>query len=272
MWVTKEILTDDRIAEMQSSGIHTPEWDFNTVMLANFNNDLSASSYNQSMSLTGYKIVKKNLTTNKTYKVADIKINSFDGIGIEDFNVANNEEYEYWITPIYSTGMGDPIITSPISTDWYGWSVVGINPTDAKDVYTVDLDNIWSFKLNIEPGGYTPVFNKHIETGFGKYPKIYTGENNYLKGSLSCLIGDVDCVDYVGDDAGKLRKWREFCHSSCLKLIKDTKGHVIVGDIEDTSYTIEDLYPVAPSTISFNYLELMDYEKITVYGVIDKWQ
>ena len=145
-----------------------------------------------------------------------------------DFNIRNGKSYQHRIIPIYLKDgievLGTPIFTQTVNTDWYGWSVVGTKPTQRTNEYLVDKNNIWHFTCNIDAEPMHPVYNKNYISGFGQFPKVIQGQENYLEGGLTCLIGDIDCENYVGDNIDMIEKWRDFCNNGELKLLKDIKG------------------------------------------------
>lgn len=191
---------------------------------------------------------------------------------VYDFNIRNNKSYQYRIYPIYANNgaevFGAPISTNTLYTDFYGWSIVGTKATEVDNEYIVDNDNIWSFGYNISANPIKPVYNKNYVTGFGQFPQLVQGDENYLEGGLSCLMGDVACNGkYINDSIDSIEKWREFCNNGELKLLKDLKGHIIPCSIKDTTPTIDYSIIEKPTTISFNFVQLMDRENISVYGL-----
>lgn len=237
-------------------------------MLANFHEDTNASSYTISNDIVGYKIQRYEVEYNKLYEVTAL---GKEQLYFEDYNIRNHKSYQYRIVPIYLKDgveiFGAPLSTDVAQTDWCDWSVIGTKSTRERNKYTIDYDNIWNFKLNVEPEPIHPVFNKTYLTGFGQFPKVVQGQENYVESGLSCLIGDVECVNYVGDNIDTLEKWRAFCNNGELKIIKDPKGHIFPCSIQDTTYTTDYSVIDEITTISFNYTQIMDRADISVYGL-----
>lgn len=261
-------LTDADITTLQENGLTSPEWGSDTIMLAKFHEDTNASSYTISKDIIGYKIQRYEVEYDKLYEVASL---DNEQLYFEDYNLRNNKSYQYRIIPIYlkdgAEVFGSPISTETVSIDWCGWSIIGTKPTREMNKYTIDYDNIWTFGCNVNPEPIRPVYNKNYLTGFGQYPKAVQSQENYLEGGLSCLIGDVKCENYVGDNIDTIEKWRTFCNNGELKLLKDLKGHVIPCSIKDTTYDTNYLVLEQITTISFNYIQLMDKSDISVYGL-----
>ena len=262
------VLTNEDITTLGESGLSAPKWDDNTIMLANFHETTNACSYTTPDNIIGYKIQRYEVEYDKLYDVTTL---DSEQLYFEDYNLRNNKSYQYRIVPIYlndgAEAFGKPISTKTVFLDCCGWSVIGTKPTREKNKYTVDYDNIWTFGCNVKPDPIRPVYNKSYSTGFGQYPKAVQGQENYLEGGLSCLIGDIKCENYVGDNIDTIEKWRAFCNNGELKLLRDLKGHVIPCSIKDTTYNIDYSVLEQITTISFNYVQLVDKTDISVYGL-----
>lgn len=262
------IYTENDILNISHAGSHAPNWNTSTILLANFCQDTFANSCSIVDEIIGYKIQRLEKDYNKLYNVATVNNSIFS---IEDYNVKGNKPYQYYIVPILLKD-GIQILGSPISTDiihpkWQGWSVIGINYTEEKNTYTVDYDNIWFFDLNAEESPIHPIYEKNYIAGFGQYPYLVQGNENYIEGGLSCLIGNVSCENYEGDDIDTLEKWRAFCADDKLKLLKTPKGYVIPCTIKGTTLSVNHNILEKITTISFNYVQMMDSKEISVYGV-----
>ena len=262
-------LANENIDSLVKKGLTSPEWDSNTVLLAKFQENTDASSISIPKNIVGYKIQRYEVEYDKLYEVTSLNM---EHLYFEDYNIRNNKSYQYRIVPIYlqedeTEVFGMPISTDTVFTDWDGWSVIGTKPTKEMNRYTVDYDNVWTFKCNINSEPIHPVYNKNYLIGFGQYPRAVQGQENYLEGGLSCLIGDVKCEGYIGDNIDTIEKWRAFCNNGELKLLKDLKGHVIPCSIKDTTYDIDHSFLEQITTISFNYVQLMNKSDISVYGL-----
>ena len=260
--------SDNDITTLQENGLSAPEWGNNTIMLAKFIEDTNASSYTISEDIIGYRIQRYEADYDRLYEVVSVDKQQ---LYFEDYNLRNNKSYQYRIVPIYLKNgietLGVPISTEIVYTDRCGWSILGTRPTQEINKYTIDYDNIWTFNCNVSAEPMRPVYNKVYTTGFGQYPKATQGSENYLEGGLSCLIGDVKCNGYVGDNIDIIEKWRAFCNNGELKLLRDLKGHVIPCSIKDTTYDINYSVLEQPTTISFNFIQLADRHDISVYGL-----
>lgn len=268
IWSKDKILSDDDINTLSEQAINSPQWDLNTVILPIFNNSTNATSIDND-NIVSYRIQRRNLKENVLRTVANVEKTDSK---IIDFNVPDDETYKYYITPVVE-GDGvqsfiNTVETSEITPNWCSWSVIGLKDID-EGVYEADCDNIWVFHLNLEPGDYTPVFSKTYTEGMGRFPKGFSGSTNYMKGKLSCYIGDINKVsEYINDDASRVEKWTEFCNNGELKLIRDTKGNAYLADIENTSLQISDYINAKPTKLTFDFIQLGEAKEACVFKVV----
>lgn len=270
MWSKDAILSDNEINTIVQKGIYSPEWDTESTALATFNNNLSASNFNNE-NILYYRIQRKDAKENIMRTVANVDKTQTK---ITDFNIGNKATYKYYITPIVEIDgkeiTGQTIETDEFSTDWCTWSVIGLKTVE-ENTYEIDEDNIWIFHLNLEAGDYTPVYSKTFTQGMGRFPKAFSGETNYIKGSLSCYSGAVDKFgNYCDDDVIKNKKWAEFCNNGEIKLLRDVKGNVFLVDIENTSMNVETYAKDMPTKISFNFIQLGDAEEVCAYKAVSE--
>ena len=269
------VVNDDGI-ELEAEREFTAEYELSAsvikpiISVDNFKACINVDFSNNELTndIMGYKIQRYEVDYDRLFEVATLGSNE---LYFEDYNIRNNKSYQYRITPIYFKDdkelLGMPITTDEIYTDWCGWSVIGTKPTEDSGKYIVDYENIWTFELNTESEAIRPVFNKTYITGFGQYPKVIQGQENYLEGGLKCLIGNILNEEYTNDSIDTIEKWREFCNNGELKLLKDRKGHVIPCSIKDTTPTFMGDTLEQVTVISFNFVQLMDKHDISVYGL-----
>ena len=270
MWSKDTAISNEEISSLSQQGVCSPEWDTNSTALATFNNNLSASNFNDN-NIIYYKIQRRNMKENVVQTVANTKKTDMK---IMDFNIGNKSTYKYYITPIVEVDGKETSIqtieTNEFKTDWCSWSVIGLHMVDEK-TYQIDEDNIWVFHLNLDAGDYKPVYSKTYAQGMGRYPRGFSGETNYIEGSLSCYLGNVNkSGNYDDDDIDKLKKWTEFCNNGDMKLIRDIKGNVFLADIKDTSLKVENYVNDNPTKISFDFIELGDSKSVCAYKVVSE--
>lgn len=167
MWSKRANLTDNEINAIANNGIYSPVWDSSTYALATFKDDVSASSFTQNNTIVGYSIQRYNSNTDT---LSDAAVIDDTVLRIQDYNIRNMSNYQYYITPIFLVDnvrtFGSPIISSGIDTKWGKWSVIGLIPTSIENEYMVDNDNIWTFGCNVKGGDITPELKKEVTNSY----------------------------------------------------------------------------------------------------------
>lgn len=190
---------------------------------------------------------------------------SSGGLSVIDHNVKNNTYYQYYIYKEDANAISEANITNRIYTDWDTWSIasiVKIDENNGKQIFQV-VDDMFILNLNVESGDTSQVFNKTVYENLTQYPKVSTGSHNYSKGSLNAILGTIEnnvFQEYVGGMYG----WNWFCGNGRLKVLKDRKGNIWIVDIQDTSNKVADESREQYHTVSFNWIEVMSRDQISI--------
>lgn len=190
---------------------------------------------------------------------------SSGGLSIIDHNVKNNTSYQYYIYKEDDDYISEANITNVVRTNWETWSIasfVKIDESNGKEIYRV-VDDMFILNLNLESGDTSQVFNKTVYDNLTQYPKISVGQNNYSKGSLNAILGTIQDNTYQEYNGGMVG-WNWFCGNGRLKILKDRKGNVWIVDIQDTSNKVADESREQYHTVSFNWVEVMSRNQISV--------
>lgn len=257
----------DSSAHDLDEDIKNPLWNIKTYMLAKYEDEetlLSGSNYTSISQITGYKIFREE--NGVLYYVQDVDSTQKS---IQDFNTKGNTKQSFYIYPkILDDGksvLSSPIISEPISPVWDCWSVIGLNKV-RKNVYTVDVNNIWNFEVNIKSDSIKDNVRRQVHNTYSRFPKVMYGKQRYKEGSLSCLLGSISHTDCEYNDSVELMdKWDEFVNNREIKLLKAPKGIVYPVDIYDSVFNIQDGYHNEAIELSFSYVQLDDSNNISVY-------
>ena len=224
---------------------------------------------------------------------------------IRDFNVTSGRSYQYVVYP-YSYG-GDSLVqiyanvdqgedkskaenSAPVLTNWDEWSITELipveTPVDApiiKKAYRADINNTWLFKYSLQTGEQTQNFQKQDIQTLGQYNKFGYGQQNFVSGNVSGLLGS-EIVPYskyayierrrqsikaplsTNEKVELLRQWRRFAFSPNPKLLKDIKGQSWIVQIVSSSNSPQNFYANQPDTISFSWKEMSGLDHITIIG------
>ena len=239
-----------------------------------------STSLNDENKLIIYRKSQTSLSMQRVCEVPLMSLSFLDGSlnHIEDYNVSNGIEYTY-LFAIKSHKNDDYDINSgyyaesmlyeslPILLNSREWYVIEIDEDD-NNGYTVNknIDNIWSFGLNVEPSPYKTNYDKTVYDGFNKYASIGTGKRNYVDFSISALLGSVSCEGKYYDDIDMINSWSNFCASPSVKLYKDPKGTIMLVEItgmdrDNTEIITNEL----PTTIKVEFIQIGDTYNIPIY-------
>ena len=222
--------------------------------------------------------------------------------GFIDYNIRSKEYYEYLfiLKKTYYEVSDFKIYTytatkDSIHTNFDTWTIVEIIENPNTGIYETNGD-VWAFRYNLEISEI--VHNTSVvswET-LGPYIQMGAGEKAYDSSEVSCLLGDVGYYN-SDDDNGvkkygyhekistapvdmdfeykkgktnnidKYKKWKRFCRTNSLKLLKDMSGNVwIVGIAESPGTTIDTNTKEQQKTISFQWKEMMSSENVSIIG------
>lgn len=268
VWSKNNNVSDAEITSVTSAGISNINWDANTVMLANFNEDINARPSSVNDNVSKYLIQRRNAISRD---IEDVAITHWNQI--KDWACKSTVSYEYLITPIYidengNETFGSRIITDAIQADWDGVSIIDILPTGVKGCYYADENNLWSFDLNVEDITYTNNNDIKYITTYSRFPREQRGNLNYLTASIHCLIGSVTRQGYECDDINKIEAFRDFCTNGNLKLFKDFKGNVIPCSICMNTDTPNVRSLAHQTTITFDIVQLAANSNISVISEV----
>lgn len=285
-FTSEEIDNFDREGDLSWNEFSNPK------IICNFSQGLT-SSYLEGITdkITGYEISKKRPQENVsqrigTFSASELKTDEKDNnfYYIKDYNVRNNNEYAYFISPLTEDYV-QTTLYSKILTNWDIFSLVPIYQIEGNK-YGVIKDEFgepinWIFQLNCSEGDITLNQDKTSFTTFTSKPKISIGNLNYYSGNFSCLLGNTLYNDQYYEPNILLDKWNDMIKQNYFYLFKNTKGDAMVISLEDGTkkkymnevanyykgtYNMNTAITNRPTTIEFSYIEVMDAEDIQVYG------
>lgn len=257
-------------------------------ILCNFENNLVSSLLPINQAITAYEISKRENNDNFFTKVATLTEEDISVEGeyfkLKDYNVRNNSNYLYRISPLTANTVQTTLENS-IITKWDSYTLSPIIKTAETDRYEIvkdeyDIPIIWNFQLNCSESDITLNQDKTMFTTFAKKPKVAIGALNYCTGSFSCLLGNTLYNDCYYEPTVILDKWNKMIETNHLYLFKNVKGDSMVIYIESgakrkymneaLNYYISTFDGVPaitdrPTTIDFSYVEIMDSKNIQIY-------
>ena len=201
--------------------------------------------------------------------------------GTHDYSVSANAKYEYIVVYVDSE-TGQPYVhydengrntyagIYDIETSSFdGYTITALEPIDLagnhlKNVY--QAHDTWHFICDIEDTTMTHNYDKHLQVGYGRYPAMTSTETNYLTGTLTTAIGQINCpTNEFVDTLTLVKAWREFISQPCPFLLKSPKGDIWIVNITDASTTYKEDTPQKFTTLSFSWAECDSIDNSIIY-------
>ncbi len=215
-------------------------------------------------------VVRRDVVTNEEVRMC------WESDPIFDYLCAANKHYKYKIINMANTdngyGYGKEYETEIITPKWDCWNIyslvrLGYN-TESPNKENYNVGEQWKLYANVEEGDKTQILNHNLQTNYAAKPRIVMNDNNYITGSITCCLANIECVDgdvEFKDDIYMVESWRKFISESELYLLKNPKGDVWIVSITDnptTNYDYSNEY--MPTTISFNFTECRNLDDIII--------
>lgn len=244
------------VTEAYSTNVPT-DWDFYTIMLANFNGDISAGSIDNLVSqVDSIRIKRRKKGEFEWLTIYEQAINDetdFNFSGQDNFAIYA-EEYEYAWVPVLAGIEGNYIIES-IESKFQG-------------VYICDANTIYKFMAGVSYGHSQYIQQVAVYNPLGrKYPVyVSNGENNYQTGSFTGkLLGNYENTGVFNRKEMVLQKneFMKWLTNKKAKFIKDYNGNAwCVFIIGEPSVSYDNQWGMGMMDTNFDYGELCDAEDI----------
>lgn len=278
----------NNFSEMLDALYFLPHSAFSTNFCSIYRREYSQPYYNYVCTLNGEITFKDyNIHNNDDYEyLAVIGIGQSGGSYIYQV-YDNRDDYD------------EKILTH---VNWDSWSICNIEETEnAPDtkIYMKTGDT-WLLGLNLEGENLMQNMSANSWDTLGRYPRIAIGQKNYESSTFTGLLGRMQKVvsfnlknsykngkcenteeiedkyryterinisSRYGREVEKYQAWKQFCNDGELKLLKDVKGNAwIVQIVDNPSNNIANHISSMPTTISFNWKEVLDTENISIIG------
>ena len=204
---------------------------------------------------------------------------------LQDYNISNNRTYVYVLYPYdgSSDNENSGVIQKKqllIKTNWSGWSITELHPTNNQSIYTASPKDVWIFNCNVSTGEQTQNINRNEQQTLGQFSRFAQGPTNYVTGNVSCLLGrdvtwrgynethpNLDSDDKTSNSrVDMLRAWRAMVKSSNPKLLKDRAGQKFLVTLTSSTNAPNDAVRIQPNTISFSWTQIGSADNIQVYN------
>ena len=255
-----------------------------TVINIKFDNDSLGSSNlkTDSGKLLGYNIYRRATFEDRLHNIG---FATLDNEYIEDFMIANNQEYTWSIVPVFEKRLGIAVDTNRL---YVRFDELCVNPMHLTEgtTSTYSSDVTWKFGLNIEAQDLTQNILKTKFEGLSRYPKFSVQKRNYISGGLTTylttmqenkvynnkvVVNNFDEYSpyrnnkYIySEPASMFNDWNALIASGVEVLIRDLKGHMWRAQIDANSGKIDDYGQVYPTTITWTFTEVGTLDGVSV--------
>lgn len=246
-----------------------------------------------------YDLFRREVTVRKDDRgnlVADRNLTNLELIGsdltafyFKDYKIANDRTYQY---VFYPASGSDRVIREEVvlPVKWNSWSITELHPADSSGKkFYVSPEDVWLFKFNVETGEQNQNITRQENVTLGQYPRYYEGRQNYISGTVSCLLGsEMVSAAYLAENGfdmrdgmyreyrifdthptsnqkvDMLKAWREFVKSKNPKLLKDRKGQIFIVAVTQSSNKPYDNIRNQPDVINFSWTQTKSVDDVMI--------
>lgn len=234
------------------------DWDFDTVMKADFNENLDAGNAGFSLRNTDTVVIRRRELTKKEWTVIYIKeiktIEDFDINILDKYARGGETQYVYRISSTIK-GIENSYVERQIISDFEG-------------MYIADKNNIYGTPYDLDGCDTTQVIKSEIIETFNRYPTVVSNSNiNYEKGSVTGSFIKMSCNEYkVDTQAGRQYRetFKERLASKKPFILKMPDGRIWLSRCVNASDTVNE-HPDLRQ-ITFEWVEVGNHEDMkTMY-------
>lgn len=236
-------LTNDQIQTIDPTA--QISWKPTTLLLANFDTKTldGGNIISLPSALVGWKIYRRDTSTDISTLIATVPSGT---TSYTDYGVPTNKTVSYEIFPYTANELGSPVITSNITTNYYGYYLVNMDGTG----------NVFKFDLELQSGEYqnNEIFVQY-ET-YTQYNAYAIGKRKFFSTSISALAGTIDANGNIVQSSDYLIELRDFIQNGKLKYFKDRKGNIFAGLTHNyRQKQLNDAVQQQVFVVSFDFIE-----------------
>ena len=266
IWVRNGQLSDEELETILD--VQTPDNSFefgqDTLMLARYNNSLSAGTLETDNEIVGWDIYKRKEDTTQLQFVKSIDITADF---IVDHLIENGKRYVYYIFPKGETTMGTPIVSDPVASKVWNW--VLFTATESTEQNVLIATHAYIFQGNVDSGSLSNNGTSSVMNNFTQYPKIIKGTQNYKSGILKALIGVVDLQTNKYAEFDGLRDALLALSTSQERMfLKNRAGDIWEVTVHNTiTMEVNDISPLQLNTVSLPWTEIANATDLSLISM-----
>jgi|GEM_PF-6603904 hypothetical protein len=213
------------------------------------------------------RVIRENADTGEKLYISTSSHSSSIKVTVTDYAFPTHGNYVYKITGLLGNGaVCDGTVEVPVSPELTGYSITALSRGGDGRYRAGDT---WRFSADINNTTVTQNIDRYLHIGYGQFPITSSSDVDYLTGTLSGMLGYMNCEtkEYT-DDITLVREWRKFIVQPIMFMLKSQKGDVWFVNIVDTPTTeYQEDYNKFPTSFSFNWVEVArDITVSQIYG------
>lgn len=218
-----------------TNSIEKEDWGIDTVLLAEFKNNLEVGNLtNQSIPIQYLRFKRRKVGELKWQVMIDIPFDKeIENYNIVDYYVENSIDYQYTLVPLVQSIEGNGVIEE-IEATYFNLFLTGRNSDGILKNYPLRFDlNINEITLNQDV-----VFQKTLSSQF---PSVMRGKSKYLSGSFVADVisptteGNGGNVDMKAENIYR-KEFEDFLYSGNKILIRNHSLYIL-GNISESKKT-----------------------------------
>lgn len=213
------------------------------------------------------RIIRENADTGENLYISTSSHSNRIKVSVIDYAFPTHGNYVYKITGLLGNGaVCDGTVEVPVSPNLTGYTITNISQGgDGKYI----AGDIWRFSADIKNTTVTQNIDRYLHIGYGQYPVTSSTDADYLSGTLTGMLGYLNCEtkEYT-DDITLVKEWRKFITQPTMFMLKSQKGDVWFVNIVDNPTTeYQEDHHKFPTSFSFNWVEVArDITVSQIYG------
>ncbi len=192
-----------------------------------------------------------------------------------DYTISSHGRYRYIFVPYSANNLTqdeglvyESWTSDIIETNFVGYTITALYDSgkDSCNRPFYFYGDTWYFEAEIEDTTITQNINSVLHYGYGQYSSISNADTNYLSGSVSGMLGHLNCTtkEYI-DDIQTVIEWRKFISQKCLYILRSQKGDVWLVNIVDNPTTeYQENYNKFPTRFNFSWAECGNINDILI--------
>jgi len=219
-------------------------WDANTLLMAEFENDLVAGNIaDLTNPIIKWQVNRREVggSTLKALDIVDVGISEY-----VDYSAQHGKNYIYSLFATSENEQSEPLECEEIETDFFGYYLV-----------SEEEGKVFKFDLNVQSGTKQYLDDVSIMDNYTEYPSIAMGKRKYFTSSISCICGTVSINGQLQQSNEYVSELRNYILNGKKKIFKTRKGEIYkVFTSNYSEQQLDDGIKEQVILISFNLTEV----------------